>query len=124
MMSKAFFREQARDSRMKHNHDIIVIGAGLVGLATAYNLLLKSSSSRILILEKEQRVAVHQSGNNSGVIHSGIYYRPGSLKAINCLEGYHSIINFAQEHGVDYEICGKIIVATSQKELGVLDQIY
>lgn len=124
MMSKAFFREQARDSRMKHNHDIIVIGAGLVGLATAYNLLLKNSSSRILILEKEQRVAVHQSGNNSGVIHSGIYYRPGSLKATNCLEGYHSIINFAQEHGVDYEICGKIIVATSQKELGVLDQIY
>lgn len=105
-------------------HDIIIIGAGLVGLATAYQTLKKNSSLKILVLEKENDVAKHQSGHNSGVIHSGIYYKPGSLKAKNCIEGYNSIINFSKEYGIDYDLCGKIIVATSQEEIPLLENIY
>ncbi|MGX5683795.1 L-2-hydroxyglutarate oxidase [Chryseobacterium cucumeris] len=106
------------------NYDIIIIGAGLVGLATAYQIKLENPDSKILILEKENDVALHQSGHNSGVIHSGIYYKPGSLKAKNCIEGYNSVINFAEKHGIRYDLCGKIIVATSQEELPLLDNIY
>lgn len=106
------------------NYDIVIIGAGLVGLATAYQTKLKNPDSKILILEKEHDVALHQSGHNSGVIHSGIYYKPGSLKAKNCIEGYNSVINFAEKHGIQYDLCGKIIVATSQEELPLLDNIY
>ena len=107
---------------MKYNY--IIIGAGLVGLSTAYQLKLKDQNLKILVLEKESDVSMHQSGHNSGVIHSGIYYKPGSLKAKNCIEGYESIINFAKEHGVNYDICGKIIVATNENELPILDGIY
>ncbi|WP_080780318.1 L-2-hydroxyglutarate oxidase [Chryseobacterium phocaeense] len=106
------------------NYDIIIIGAGLVGLATAYQAKLKNPDSKILILEKENNVSLHQSGHNSGVIHSGIYYKPGSLKAKNCIEGYNSVINFAKEYGIKYDLCGKIIVATSKEELPLLDNIY
>lgn len=106
------------------NYDIVIIGAGLVGLATAYQTKLKNPDSKILILEKEKDVSLHQSGHNSGVIHSGIYYKPGSLKAKNCIEGYNSVINFAKEYGIKYDLCGKIIVATSQEELPLLDNIY
>jgi len=106
------------------SYDIIIIGAGLVGLATAYQTKLKNPDSKILILEKENDVALHQSGHNSGVIHSGIYYKPGSLKAKNCIEGYNSVINFAEKYGIRYDLCGKIIVATSQEELSLLDNIY
>lgn len=106
------------------SYDIIIIGAGLVGLATAYQTKLKNPGSKILILEKENDVALHQSGHNSGVIHSGIYYKPGSLKAINCIEGYNSVIKFAEKYGIRYDLCGKIIVATSQEELPLLDNIY
>ncbi|MGE8535906.1 L-2-hydroxyglutarate oxidase [Chryseobacterium sp. D764] len=106
------------------NYDIIIIGAGLVGLSTAYQTKLKNPDSKILILEKENDVALHQSGHNSGVIHSGIYYKPGSLKAKNCIEGYNSVINFAEKYGIRYDLCGKIIVATSQEELPLLDNIY
>ncbi|PWW25990.1 MULTISPECIES: L-2-hydroxyglutarate oxidase [unclassified Chryseobacterium] len=106
------------------SYDIIIIGAGLVGLATAYQTKLKNPDSKILILEKENDVALHQSGHNSGVIHSGIYYKPGSLKAKNCIEGYNSVINFAEKYGIRYDLCGKIIVATSQEELPLLDNIY
>lgn len=106
------------------NYDIIIVGAGLVGLATAYQAKLKNPGSRILVLEKEKDVALHQSGHNSGVIHSGIYYKPGSLKAKNCIEGYNTVINFAEKYGIKYDLCGKIIVATSQEELPLLDNIY
>lgn len=106
------------------NYDIVIIGAGLVGLATAYQAKIKNPDSKIVVLEKEHDVSLHQSGHNSGVIHSGIYYKPGSLKAKNCIDGYNSIINFAKEHGIRYDLCGKIIVATSQEELPLLDNIY
>lgn len=109
---------------MLMKYDVIVVGAGLVGLATAYQTLKKNRALKVLVLEKEKDVALHQSGHNSGVIHSGIYYKPGSLKAKNCLEGYNSIINFAKEYGVSYDLCGKIIIATSQEEIPLLENIY
>lgn len=105
-------------------YDIIVIGAGLVGLSTAYHISLADPRLKVLIIEKEAMVAKHQSGNNSGVIHSGIYYKPGSLKADNCISGYASIIDFAEKNEIDYDICGKIIVATSNKEIPGLNNIY
>lgn len=105
-------------------YDYTVIGAGLVGLSTAYNLKLVHPDSSVIVLEKENGVAKHQSGHNSGVIHSGIYYKPGSLKAKNCIEGYSQLIDFAQEHNIRYDLCGKIIVATNHEELPLLDNIY
>lgn len=105
-------------------YDYIIVGAGLVGLSTAYELNQKHPLAKILVLEKENAVAQHQSGHNSGVIHSGIYYKPGSEKAKNCITGYQSIIHFAEEHNIRYDLCGKIIVATSQEELPLLDNIY
>ncbi|MFB5944278.1 L-2-hydroxyglutarate oxidase [Albibacterium profundi] len=105
-------------------YEIIVIGAGLVGLSTAYHTKLKYPDKSILILEKESKVSAHQSGHNSGVIHSGIYYKPGSLKAQNCISGYRSLIEFSDEHKVPYDICGKVIVATSNEELPALNNIY
>lgn len=109
---------------MVKDYDITVIGAGLVGLATAYQIKLQSPDIKVLVLEKESDVAVHQSGHNSGVIHSGVYYKPGSLKAENCITGYRSIVDFAEQHGIKYDLCGKIIVATSREELPLLDTIY
>jgi (S)-2-hydroxyglutarate dehydrogenase len=105
-------------------YDYLIVGAGLVGLSTAYHLKLKNKESKVLVLEKEPNIGLHQSGNNSGVIHSGIYYKPGSLKAQNCISGYNSIIDFAKEHGISYDLCGKIIVATNNKELPLLENIY
>lgn len=105
-------------------YNYIVIGAGLVGLSTAYHLKLENPDARILVLEKENGVSKHQSGHNSGVIHSGIYYKPGSLKAKNCIQGYSEIIEFAKKHNIRHDICGKIIVATNQDELPLLENIY
>lgn len=105
-------------------YDIVVVGGGIVGLATAYKLLLKKPDLKLLLLEKENRLAAHQTGHNSGVIHSGIYYKPGSLKAKNCIEGYHEIINFCKEEGISYDLCGKVIVATDASEIPALNNIY
>ena len=104
-------------------YDVVVIGAGIVGLATALQLKKAKQSLNVLVLEKENKVAAHQTGNNSGVIHSGIYYKPGSLKAKNCMDGYHQLIDFCKEQNIPYELCGKIIVATSESELAALDNI-
>ena len=113
------------DNFKKENQfDVIVIGAGLVGLSFAYHLKLKHPSRRVLVLEKEAHVAAHQSGHNSGVIHSGIYYKPGSLKAKNCIEGYHSLIEFARKYDIPHDISGKVIVASSDAEIPALDMIH
>src|SRR5690606_18488540 len=98
-------------------YDITIIGGGIVGLATAYQLLQKDASLKIAVIEKENRVAAHQTGNNSGVLHSGIYYKPGSLKAKNCTEGYQMMVDFCRNHEVAHDVCGKIIVATDKSEL-------
>jgi (S)-2-hydroxyglutarate dehydrogenase len=104
--------------------DFIVIGGGIVGLATAYELSQRYRDSRILLLEKENAVAQHQSGRNSGVLHSGIYYKPGSLKATTCREGKLAMEQFCSEHEIAFERCGKIIVAVDESEQTRLDNIY
>lgn len=107
-------------------HDLIVIGGGIVGLSTAYRYLQRFPDRSCLLVEKEQAIAEHQTGRNSGVLHSGIYYKPGSLKAINCRAGKRAMEEFCQIEGVKYEICGKVIVATSEEELprlaGILER--
>lgn len=105
-------------------YDFIIIGAGIVGLSTAYKLSLEYSDLKILVLEKEDRVATHQTGNNSGVIHSGIYYKPKSYRAKNCVDGRHQLIDFCKEYDVAYDICGKVIVATEEEELPRLADIF
>ncbi len=104
--------------------DVAVIGAGIVGLATALQIKTRNRGLRVAVVEKEGRIAAHQTGNNSGVIHSGIYYKPGSLKARNCRDGYRLLVEFCRGHGIPFEICGKIIVATSEKELPALEEIH
>lgn len=105
-------------------YDVVVVGAGIVGLSTAYKLILKRPDLKILVLEKEDEVAAHQTGRNSGVIHSGIYYKPGSYKAKNCIDGRLQLVDFCKEYGVKYNICGKVIVAKNEEELPRLQAIY
>ena len=105
-------------------HDIIIIGGGIVGLATAMKLLEADPDLDVLVLEKEKDVARHQTGNNSGVIHSGIYYKPGSLRATNCRRGYDMLLEFAKKEDIAHEICGKLIVATCEEELEALENLF
>lgn len=95
-----------------------------MGAATAYNLQLQFPQLKILVLEKEDKLADHQTGHNSGVIHSGLYYKPGSLKAKLCVEGRHSLVKFAKEHNVAHDVCGKVVVATDESELPFLEKIF
>ena len=105
-------------------YDVIVIGGGIVGLSTAYKLNLHHPHLKILLLEKENAVAFHQTGRNSGVIHSGIYYKPGSYKAKNCVDGRRELVAFAKEHHIAHDICGKIIVATDPSELEHMAKVF
>ena len=109
---------------MNNNFDFIIVGGGIVGLATAFKLQKKFPNLNLLVLDKEDHLAAHQTGNNSGVIHSGIYYKPGSRKANNCVEGRRELVAFVKTHDISHDICGKIIVATDESELANLDKIY
>ncbi len=104
--------------------DVAVVGGGIVGLATAREILSREPRRSVLVLEKERELAAHQTGHNSGVIHSGIYYRPGSLKARNCRRGVAKLVAFCEEHGVPYELCGKVVVASSEEERPRLHALY
>lgn len=104
--------------------DIAIVGGGIVGLASAMELLSRRSELKLVILEKEKQIARHQTGHNSGVIHSGIYYAPGSMKAIACVAGKAKLIRFCEEHDIPYELCGKVIVATDEEELPRLENLY
>jgi len=104
--------------------DIVIIGGGIVGLATALSLSQRHPQLALALIEKEDHVAAHQTGHNSGVIHSGIYYKPGSLKARLCVSGAQRMIAFCQEHKLPYNLCGKVIVAASQAELPRLDTLF
>lgn len=105
-------------------YDVIVIGGGIVGLATAYKLNLRFPQKKILVLEKESEVATHQTARNSGVIHSGIYYKPGSYKAINCVKGRRELVEFAKNYKIPHDICGKVIVAVKESELSHMNKVY
>jgi L-2-hydroxyglutarate oxidase len=104
--------------------DVAIIGGGIVGAAVFYNLQKQFPDLKILLLEKEGKLADHQTGNNSGVIHSGLYYKPGSLKAQNCVRGRKLLVEFAKTHKVAHDVCGKIVVAASNDELPMLDKIF
>ena len=104
--------------------DVVIVGGGIVGAATMYKLQSRFPTLRILLLEKEASLAAHQTGNNSGVIHSGIYYKPGSQKARDCVNGRRELVAFAREHKVPHDICGKLIVATRHDELPRLEKIF
>lgn len=104
--------------------DIAIIGGGIVGAATFYQIQKHHPELKIILIEKEHHLAFHQTGNNSGVMHSGLYYRPGSLKAKNCVEGRKALVKFAQENNIPHEVCGKIVVATDPSELPFLDKIF
>ena len=103
--------------------DIAIIGGGIVGLATGLTILKRKPHLKVAIIEKEKQVAKHQTGNNSGVIHSGLYYKPGSLKAKNCIRGYQMLIDFCEEEGVPYEITGKVVVATKDEQIPLLNKL-
>ncbi len=105
-------------------YDIAIIGGGIVGAATLYKLQKAYPNLTIALIEKEEHLADHQTGNNSGVIHSGLYYAPGSLKAKNCVKGRHELVDFAQKYGVAHDVCGKVVVATKESELPFMDKIF
>ena len=105
-------------------YDFTIIGGGIVGLSTALALARRENGATVLVLEKESACAPHQTGHNSGVIHSGIYYKPGSLKAKFAREGNLALVEFCREHGIPHDVCGKVIVATNRSELPLLENLY
>lgn len=109
---------------MDEIYDIAVVGGGIVGAATFYKLQKQFPEKKLVLIEKEQALAQHQTGNNSGVIHSGLYYTPGSKKANNCVKGRHELVQFAKENKVAHDVCGKVVVATTTKEIKFLEKIY
>jgi L-2-hydroxyglutarate oxidase len=109
---------------MKTNFDIAIVGGGIVGAATFYKLQKQFPNKSLVLIEKEDALASHQTGNNSGVIHSGLYYTPGSQKARNCVQGRHELVQFAKDNKVQHDVCGKVVVATNDKEIKFLDKIF
>ncbi len=108
----------------RQQYDVAIVGGGIIGLSTAMHLTQRNPDLRVAVLEKEAELATHQTGHNSGVIHSGIYYRPGSHKANFCVAGVNKLIQFCDENEIEYERCGKVIVAIDESELGRLDNLY
>src|SRR5271157_5181547 len=114
---------QRRDFMADRQADLLIIGSGIVGLATALEFDRRFPGKRLLVVEKEDRVAAHQTGHNSGVIHSGLYYKTGSLKARNCVAGAASMKRFCEWQGLPFEECGKLVVATTPEEIPRLEQL-
>ncbi len=108
----------------KRKFDFVIVGAGIIGLSTAFELLKVKPKKKVLIIEKENKVSSHQTGQNSGVIHSGIYYRPNSLKAKNCLLGYKLLLEFAKKNKIPFELTGKLIVAITNQQIKSLNKLY
>lgn len=110
--------------QMGNEFDVVIVGGGIVGAATLHQLQQRYPNRSMLLIEKEAGLADHQTGNNSGVIHSGLYYPPGSLKAKNCVEGRRALVRFAQEHKIPHDVCGKVVVAVEDSELPMLEKIH
>ena len=106
------------------NYDVVVVGGGIVGAATFYKMQKRFPGKEMLLIDKMPSLAAHQTGHNSGVIHSGLYYKPGSLKAENCVKGRHELVRFAKEHHVPHDVCGKVVVAADASEMGSLNKIH
>ena len=115
---------KSQSKHMDEIYDIAVVGGGIVGAATFYKLQIQFPLKKLILIEKEDQLAKHQTGNNSGVIHSGLYYTPGSNKAKNCVLGRHELVKFSKENKIKHDVCGKVVVATHKKELQFLDKIY
>ncbi len=109
---------------MTEKFALTIVGGGIVGLATALEVVQRYPHLKLLMLEKEDRLAAHQTGHNSGVIHSGIYYKPGSLKAQTCVSGATALAAFCEQHSIPYERCGKVVVATAAEELPRLEELF
>ncbi|PCJ80041.1 MAG: L-2-hydroxyglutarate oxidase [Bacteroidetes bacterium] len=107
-----------------NNYDVIIVGGGIVGAATFYKMQKRFPDKKLLLIEKMPSLASHQTGHNSGVIHSGLYYKPGSLKAENCVKGRHELVAFAKEYNVPHDVCGKVVVAATHQELPSLHKIH
>lgn len=117
-------KEKVRRKKEKvPQFDLVVVGGGIVGLATGLKVLERRPGTKVCVIEKERKVAAHQTGNNSGVVHSGLYYKPGSSKATTCIAGARRLVEFCKQHGIAHEICGKIVVATSAEELPALAEL-
>lgn len=108
----------------QNTYDITIVGGGIVGVATAYKIQLKYPQLKVIVIEKEQHLAFHQTGNNSGVIHSGLYYKPGSKKAQTCVDGRKQLVQFAQQYGIQHDVCGKVVVAVDESELPFMNKIF
>ena len=106
------------------SYDVVVVGGGIVGAATFYKLQKRFPDRKMLLIDKMPRLADHQTGNNSGVIHSGLYYKPGSLKATNCVQGRRELVQFCKDHDVPHDVCGKVVVAADESELPMLEKIH
>ena len=106
------------------NYDVVVVGGGIVGAATFYKMQKRFPGKEMLLIDKMPSLAAHQTGHNSGVIHSGLYYKPGSLKAENCVKGRRELVRFAKEHYVPHDVCGKVVVAANASEMGSLNKIH
>lgn len=104
-------------------YNVVIIGGGIVGLASALKIKEKNPNYKVAIIEKERTIAQHQTGHNSGVIHSGLYYKPGSFKAKNCVDGYNMLLDFCNEEEIPYELCGKIVVATNESQINALNTL-
>src|SRR4029079_3937012 len=109
---------------MTAQRDVLVVGGGILGLATAHRLLAQRPGTSVVVLEKETAIALHQTGHNSGVLHSGIYYKPGSLKAANCIRGKRWMEEFCARESIPHEICGKVIVAVDASEVPRLEPLH
>src|SRR5688572_8742882 len=105
-------------------YDVVIIGGGIIGLASAWKILERNPGLKLAVLEKEAELATHQTDRNSGVIHSGIYYKPGSAKAVNCVRGHGMLLSFCNEYEVPFELCGKVIAAVEEKEIPTLEGIF
>ena len=110
--------------RFMKNFDVIVVGGGIVGAATFYKMQKRFPDKKMMLIDKMPRLADHQTGNNSGVIHSGLYYKPGSLKADNCVRGRRELVKFAKKFKVPHDVCGKVVVAADESEMPRLEKIH